>query len=193
MHLNTRGFTLLEVLITLIVLAIGLLGLANLQSKVHTAELESYQRAQAVLLLQDMVDRLSVSLRTDTANYVTGTASPLGTGDSQPTSCTALAATGAARDQCEWSNNLKGAAESTGGTSVGAMIGARGCIELLQVRNETPGVCTPGIYRVSVVWQGMVDTVAPNLRCGAGQYGREPLRRLISSNVTIGTPGCAPP
>ncbi|HEY0563491.1 MAG TPA: prepilin-type N-terminal cleavage/methylation domain-containing protein, partial [Methylophilus sp.] len=49
-----QGSTLLEVLITIVILAIGLLGLAGLQSRLHVSEMESYQRAQALVLLNDM-------------------------------------------------------------------------------------------------------------------------------------------
>ena len=185
---RAAGFTLLEVLITLIVLAIGMLGLANLQSKIHTTELESYQRAHAVLILQDMVDRITTN-RANAATYVTGTGTgALGTGDSQAASCTG--SPGVARDKCEWSNSLKGSAEKSGGTSVGAMIGARGCVELIQAANPATGTCTPGIYRVSVAWQGINDTVTPSLACGSGNYGRETLRRVVSTSVTIGLPRC---
>ena len=70
--MSQRGFTLLEVLITLIILAIGMLGLANLQSKIHVTEVESYQRAHAVLLLQDMVDRIHSNRATQALTLYAG-------------------------------------------------------------------------------------------------------------------------
>src|SRR4030081_290025 len=160
-----RGTTLLEVLVTMLVLAFGMLGLAGLQAKMHLAEMESYQRAQAIVLLSDMVERINAN-RANAAAYVTGTATPLGTGDTQAASCTGTAI-GVARDRCEWNNALKGAAETTGGASIGAMIGARGCVEQLQAPNLAPGVCTPGRYRVTVVWQGLNATATPSLACAS--------------------------
>src|SRR5262245_41733968 len=117
MKMNPRGFTLLEVLITLVVLAFGILGLANLQAKMHTAEMESYQRAQAVLLVDDMINRIMAN-RANAATYV-GTYAGVGA------DCSGVAA-GLARDQCDWQSGLAGAAETAGGSNVGAMIGAQG-------------------------------------------------------------------
>jgi type IV pilus assembly protein PilV len=179
---------MLEVLVTMLILAFGMLGLAGLQSKIHVAEMEAYQRAQAVLLLSDFVERINAN-RSNAATYVTGTAAPLGVGDTQPTSCAGLAM-GSARDQCEWSNALKGAAERQALQNVGAMIGARGCVELLQAANPASGVCTPGIYRVTVTWQGLNATAAPALLCGSGLYGGGALQRAIATNVAVGLPRC---
>ena len=55
---NHRGFTLLEVLIALLVLSIGLLGLAALQTLGLKFNHESYQRTQAVYQAYDMIDRI---------------------------------------------------------------------------------------------------------------------------------------
>lgn len=181
-----RGFTLLEVLITLIILAVGMLGLANLQSKIQVTQIESYQRAQAVLLLQDMVNRINAN-RAQAASYVT--ASAIGTGDSSPTNC-ALAAT-AAQDLCEWSNALKGSSEKKGAANTGSMIDGRGCVTQIQASNPTPGVCTPGIYRISVAWQGLNATVSPPLTCAQGSYGTDDrLRRIVAQRTVISLPGC---
>jgi type IV pilus assembly protein PilV len=186
-----RGTTLLEVLVTMLILAFGMLGLAGLQAKMHVAEMESYQRAQAIVLLSDMVERINAN-RDDAVNYVTGTASPLGTDGTPPASCAATAI-GVARDKCEWTNALKGAAETTGTSSIGAMIGARGCIERLQIRDPSPGVCRPGVYRVTVVWQGLNPSAAPSLACAsASSYGStDALRRAIAANVTVGLMSCS--
>jgi type IV pilus assembly protein PilV len=191
-----RGTTILEVLVTMLILAFGLLGLAGLQMKIHTAETESYQRAQAILLLSDMAERIKLN-RLTPQTYVTGTTSPLGVGDTQPApaACSALPIGGTPdqlrlRDWCEWSNALKGASEQAGGQSVGTMIGGRGCIEQLQAANPATGVCTPGVYRVTVTWQGLNPTVAPALTCGAGLYGAPNLQRAVSANVTVGLPQC---
>lgn len=184
-----QGTTMLEVLVTIVILAFGMLGLAGLQSKIFVAEMESYQRAQAVLLLNDMVDRINAN-RSAAATYVLAAGTTLGTGDTQPADCSAAAA-GLARDKCEWSNALKGAAETSGGTKVGGVIGALGCVTLLQAENPTLGVCTPGIYQVTVAWQGLNATSAPSATCGQNSFGSDDrLRRALSARVSIGLPTC---
>jgi type IV pilus assembly protein PilV len=202
---SQRGFALLEVLLTIVILAFGLLGLLGMQSRMSVAEVEAYQRAQATLLVSDMADRMraspfavctgtgtdaqrNVCMADRLQNYVTS--SVLGTGDTQPADCSTTAL-GSARDECEWSNALKGAAETVSGATVGAMAGARGCIEQVQAPDASAGVCTPGIYRVSAVWQGLNPTVQPSITCGAGYYGSdEKFRRVVAARVSIGLPLC---
>lgn len=176
---------MLEVLITVVILAFGLLGLATLQSKMQLAEVESYQRSQGVVLLNNMLEMIYAN-HTNASDYVTGVS--IGTGDTQPASCTGVAF-GANRDICEWSNALKGAAEKDStNADVGAMIGAHGCITLIQAEDTTPGVCNPGIYRVSVIWQGLHPTAAPSLVC-PGDVADASLRSL-SSEITVGLSTC---
>ena len=59
-----RGFSMLEILVTILILMLGLLGLAGLQTRAHTAELESYQRAQALILASKIVDAIRSNRRT---------------------------------------------------------------------------------------------------------------------------------
>ena len=54
----SRGFTLLEVLITLVVLVFGLLGLAGLMAKGQRASFEAFQRQQALSLAADIAERM---------------------------------------------------------------------------------------------------------------------------------------
>lgn len=166
---------MIEVLVAIVIVVVGLLGLAGLQSRAALAEMESFQRAQALVLLQDMVDRIN-SNRKNAMSYVTS--GPLGTG-ADVADCTGL--TGVALDKCEWHNALLGAAEQQGGSSIGAMIGARGCIE-----NQVATM--PRRFVVAVVWQGLNPTVSPaGTSCGQGLYGTGDLaRRAVTTNITIG-------
>ncbi|MBU6437363.1 MAG: type IV pilus modification protein PilV, partial [Betaproteobacteria bacterium] len=147
---RVRGTSLIEVLITLIVLAVGLLGLGVLQVKMQQAQVDSYQRAQAILLLNDMTERIAAHYDAAPA-YVTGTTNALGVGDGLPTDCSGTAA-GPSRDRCDWSSALKGSAETltVGGAArnAGAMIDAHGCVVVKQVPNSAAGICAPGIYQV---------------------------------------------
>jgi type IV pilus assembly protein PilV len=188
-----RGTTMMEVLVTILILAFGMLGLAGMQMKVHTAEMESYQRAQAVVLLSDMVERMNANRGAVTNDsYVLGTTgnSPLGTDNTvQPAwPCAGLSI--AARDQCEWHHALLGVAEKSAAANVGAMIGARGCIEKIQQWTGAPS-CNPGIYQVTVTWQGLNPTSAPLLGCAADKYaGQTTLRRAVSTTVSIAQTSC---
>lgn len=80
---NQKGVGLIEVLIAVLVLAIGLLGLAGLQTQSLKFNNESYFRTQATLLAMDMADRLRANrthARTNTTAYTFATTdTPSGT------------------------------------------------------------------------------------------------------------------
>lgn len=65
------GFTLIEALVALLVLAVGVLGLASMQLKALQGAHLSYQRSVATMAAQDMVERLWVQLG-KTANSTEG-------------------------------------------------------------------------------------------------------------------------
>ncbi len=181
------GTTLLEVLVTIVILTIGLLGLAGIQGQTLIAELESFQRAQAILLMNDMVERISAN-RTEAASYVT--AQPLGTGSTATAACSTPPTTQVGLDQCDWGFSLLGSSERKGGNRVGGIVNGVGCVELVTAQNNTAGICTPGVYRVTVAWQGSNLTSIPSVTCGTGSYGNERYRRAISSQVSVGLPSC---
>src|SRR5699024_7298926 len=52
------GLTLIEVLVTMLVLSIGLLGLAGLQALMLYQHHSAYQRSQATILTYDIIDRM---------------------------------------------------------------------------------------------------------------------------------------
>lgn len=169
------GVSLLEVLITVVILSVGLLGLAGLQSRLQISETEAYQRAQALVLLNDMSSRISVN-RNAAASYLTGTANPVGAG----MTCPSTTGTVQQRDTREWCLALQGAAETSGGNRVGAMIGGRGCVESLG----------SGEYLITVAWQGLVPLTAPAGGCGQGSYNggsctNDRCRRTVTTIVRI--------
>jgi type IV pilus assembly protein PilV len=175
-----RGTTLIEVLVTLVILAIGLLGLAGLQTRLQASEMEAYQRAQALMLLNDMANRIATN-RANAASYAIAVTSPLGAGMTCPTTT----ATRQEIDRGEWCNALQGAGESdSGGNSVGAMVGGRGCVEAL-AGNE---------FLITVAWQGLTPLSAPpaSVACGGTSYDGGAgctgglCRRTVTTIVRIG-------
>ncbi len=75
------GFSLVEVLVALLVLSIGLLGLAGLQTYGLAYSHESYERTQATLLLDNVIDDMRANYNAlgsyaVSVNASTGTLSP---------------------------------------------------------------------------------------------------------------------
>ena len=60
---SSDGFTLIEVLVALIVVSIGLLGLAGLQATSVRFNQQAYLRSQAVQQAYDMADRIRANAR----------------------------------------------------------------------------------------------------------------------------------
>lgn len=176
-----RGATLIEVLVSMVILLVALLGTAGLVARSGQSEMESYQRAQALTLLQDMVARLNANRQAAACYAGAGTMTVAGSTTAAPPVCTA--GTDAQRalataDLAAWGDALLGSTEKDGTKSVGAMIGALGCIEAVDLPNQ--------IYRVSIAWQGLAKTGASALPCGRGQFGDDANRRAISVQVRIG-------
>ena len=181
---QSTGFSLIEILVSMVVLVIGLLGFASLLVNSNKAELESYQRVQALILMQDITERINTNRRVASC-YVTpnpaGGNNYVGTGYAGAPICTAGSAeqqTRAIADLTAWNNALQGVAETSSGNSVGAMIGARGCVAYDTVSKQ---------YTVTVAWQGLSDTVGPNanLDCASGLYGSIAKRRVVSTVLSI--------
>ncbi len=167
-----RGFNLTEVLVAMVVLSVGLMGLAALQGHAQLIEKDAYRRAIAATLVQDMTDRLMAARGyfgefNDLASNTPGTGRTYGTGDDAVigVDCAAdaddadgTALTVAGRHLCAWSQAMKGEAEKfEDDTTVAAASGMRGCI--LRVNPPTDGALAE--FYVVGVWRGTTVTADP--------------------------------
>lgn len=146
--LRQHGFSLLEVMIALLVLAVGLLGLAALQNMGLRLNHQSYERTQATILIGDMIDRM----RANPAAVVAGTYNLAMTG-TPPTAaqnceasiCTTPSAV-AAYDMNRWITAIAGTA-----TERAALAGGQGSIA---------AGAGASLFVVSVNWQEQNQPVA---------------------------------
>jgi type IV pilus assembly protein PilV len=95
--------------------------------------------------------------------------------------------TGAARDLCEWGNQIAGASEKNADSrNIGTLTNGRGCV-------RQPDASDPYLYLVAVSWQGRIASKAPpeGIDCGSGSgdgaanYGAEAKRRVVTLPVRI--------
>jgi type IV pilus assembly protein PilV len=192
------GFTLIEVLVTLVVLMFGLLGTAGLLVRGQRATYEAYQRQQALAIATEIAERMRANSASAAAYAAAApVATPLGAGirfnnigSSIPncgpgTTCTAAQL--ADYDTAMWDGLLAGVTEVevATGFNVGGLANARGCIAGTGAAAIAGVGLTGTVWRVQVAWQGRDATTAPpaGLACGTGQYGAENLRRVVSVDV----------
>ena len=142
MHPNQSGFNLVEVLIALVVLAVGLLGLAALQNMGLRLGHESYERTQATLLIDEIIDRMRANPSgVEAGNYATTLTSipPTFTTDCGTVTCNAGEM--AKYDMNQWISTITGAA----GAQSLAIAGGEGAIE--------PIAGSTTLFDISVKWQ----------------------------------------
>lgn len=191
----SRGFALVETMVTVVVIAFGLLGVAGLVSRSFNTESEAVQRTQASMLLQDMVSRIE-SNRANFSAYVTASSGVTGYATSAyPPSGSVLscdpAAPLAGRDLCEWGQLMAGAEERIGGQNAGVLIGAIGCVHELDAFNR--------VYAVSISWMAanpgpapVIDANFPPTGCGLDRFGNENQRRVMTTLLRIGNLNAVP-
>jgi type IV pilus assembly protein PilV len=76
---KVRGFTLVEALVALVVLSVGLLGVAGMQLSSLQTNGTAFQRTQATFLAEDIADRMRANRANALAgayNFAFGTATP---------------------------------------------------------------------------------------------------------------------
>ena len=175
-----RGFTLIEVLVTFLIVAIGLLGLGALQINTMNNSFETYQRALVASIVDDMAARIRM-------NASGATAGEYFLAKPQSTTCSEMM--GSQRDLCEWHAQSEGSSakvgvdDGNGGETernVGAPLAARGCIDRL----STSGSGELWV-RVSVAWIGITPQSATSLSCGADDMGDEAYRRVVFRDVAV--------
>ncbi len=179
-----KGFSMLEILVALVISLVTLMGAAGLVFRTVQQEVDGVQRLQAMTLAQEMVDRININRQVAScySNGANGLQLGKGVAAADIPDCTAGTPSQQDRaesDLAEWHSMILGAAVQTEKDSnIGAMIDARGCIAQENAVNRT--------YRVTVVWEGLSDTIEPSVPCGADLYSTKSRRRAISLIVQIG-------
>lgn len=190
------GFTLIEVLVTFVILAVGVLGIVSLLSVSKTSEYEAVQRTRAV----NMADGLLERIRNNPAgvlSYVTGGANPPPgqdriDGEPSPNCETAdcTPAQMAAHDLWVWEQLLDGSAvtvtDDDGNTTPTAGLASPwGCVSFTPWGRFTRG----GQLTVQVQWTGLqesTDGVASGEPvCGGESAGADPFRRQITVSTFV--------
>ena len=122
---KNTGFTLIEVLIAMLVLAVGLLGLAGLQATSLNNNQRAYYRSQATILAYDIADRMRAN-RSAVGNYLTSFMDPTTATTKSDCLPTSLPATGcsqtdmAENDLFEWNGEVTNLPGGVGTITVAA-------------------------------------------------------------------------
>lgn len=172
------GVGLIEVLIAVLVFAVGVLGMITMQVEAKRSSYEATQRSIATSLARDILERMR-SNPDGLDSYVIGelgsTAVAAGT-DCNATSCSTTQLAG--RDLYEWNELLQGATEITlGAAKSGGLIDSRACI-----------TNTTGFVTVAIAWKGVNDMTNPtDSTCGEGSglYGTANVKRRLLYMTTF--------
>jgi len=178
-----QGVGLIEVLIALLIFAMGILGLATMQINAKRTGYDALQRSIATALTRDVIERMRSNPSTDALN-VYGTANNLGGGTigTQPSpNCNAAECSItelATHDLWEWEQALDGAAESINGNNAGGLVSPKACITY-----------NGGVVTVAIAWKGHKGQLNPSgSTCGEGLglYGtNDEERQLIVVSTFI--------
>lgn len=157
------GFSLMEVLVAVFVLAVGVVGVAGIQISAKRANFEAIQRSTATQLATEMIERMranSTQLMTYNANgggvTLTGTTLP------SPPDCQVAACTPqqlANYDMSEFERGLLGVFEQNSGNNVGGLTLPIACITgPAPLPGPNPA---PGNYTVTIAWRGLSRLTSP--------------------------------
>lgn len=179
------GFSLIELLVTLVVFSVGLLAIAGLQTVSKQANYESVQRSAAAQvaygLLEDMRmngPALAAYVAAPDFGGSTLGAEPAPNCRSVGSECTS--AERAAHDLWFWESTVDGLREIANGVATGGIVDPTVCV-------QGPVAGDAGVYVISIAWRGSAAMVNPVINaCGSGlgKYGDGDAHRRV---LTVGT------
>lgn len=151
---GAAGFTLIEVLITVFVTAVGLLSVAGLQGISKKVSYDAVQRTSATALAQSIVQHMRAN-PAQRAAYVTADATTLSKGtDCGAADANCSTAQVAAYDLYTWGQLLLGTEViDDSGAATGGLITPAGCISL---------DAGSGMYVVTIAWRGISPLPPPD-------------------------------
>ncbi len=157
------GFSLMEVMVAVFVLAVGIVSVAGLQFTAKRGNFEAIQRSTATQLANDMVERMRAnSTMLMTYNGNGGGVTLTGTTITSPPDCLSAACTPqqlANFDMSEFERALAGVAEQSGGNNVGGLTLPMACITgPAPLPGPNPA---PGNYTIAIVWRGLSRMTSP--------------------------------
>ncbi|QYK13988.1 type IV pilus modification protein PilV [Shewanella rhizosphaerae] len=167
-----KGFSLIEVMVSLVILVIGLIGIFNLHVVSKRGSFESFQQTQASYYANDIINRMKLN-PSQLATYA-GTYS--GTPSSVSKQCQGAAICSssemAAWDLYEWQTLFNGTSEKVGTQSVGGLDTPTACI-----------VINGNNVSVTMAWKGIRETkiASATSDCGSSTANR----RLYSVQTVI--------
>lgn len=182
------GVGMIEVLVALLIMSVGFLNIAALQTTAKKSNFDSLQRTSAVILARDILEKMRAN-PVELDSYLTsaaggGSLSTPGKVCSTGDRCT----TGqlAVYDLWLWEQAMDGMSESRtldgSATNTGGLVNPTGCI-------TGPGGGAAGVYTITIVWRGLneLTNVSTNTcGVGTGQYGvNEEYRRISVINTFI--------
>ncbi|MCP3673335.1 MAG: type IV pilus modification protein PilV, partial [Gammaproteobacteria bacterium] len=176
---HQNGFTLLEVLISFVILSVGLLGIVSLQAMSKKFTHQAAQRTLAVSLADMIVEKIRtnpIEIATSYHNSAVGG----GTITNEPSACSSACTTAniAARDLWEWEQAL----DAT--TSTSGLIDPHACINFV---NDGTRI-NAGTLTVRVQWSGLnqlSDAAAGGVICNGGNAGTDQFRRQVTVNTYV--------
>lgn len=135
LHSTDYGFSLIEVLVTLLILAIGLLSIAAMQLRGLQYNQDAYMRSQVNMLAYDIADRMRLN-RANLAAYVSNYTVPA----TAPTGCTESNGANAANDLACWYVQLYNGIPPGSTTSIAVNAG------------------NPNMYDITINWSDRENT-----------------------------------
>lgn len=185
-HNAQSGFSLLELLVSLVIFSIGLLGVAGLQVVSKQANYESQQRTiasqVAYALLEDMrTNGNGISVYRSAADLGGGTLSALPVENCKDPNTPCSAAQKAVHDLWYWERVVDGVQEMGVEGAAGGVVSPTVCI-------DGPAGGVAGVYAISVAWRGSAEMSNPDMsQCGAnsGKYGAGDAYRRVLQIATF--------
>jgi type IV pilus assembly protein PilV len=156
-HSRSQGFSLLELLVTLVVLSIGLLGIGLMQTTNLGLTKTAFSRTQAMLLASDIADRIRANENFASSYVTTTNATPSCIGGS-----TCLGAALAAADIQDWSNRIVAEFPSGTGKILDAAASPDACA------GYSPTTVPAGFMRVLIRWSEAASSTGAESTTGGG-------------------------